>query len=634
MTAIAGFVAWDFPDRPEIVCRSIVDKLTDLGGDAVNVRGVDNAGFGRALFRTLPEDDFNIQPLESRNGTLLFVADARIDNRGEIEAALGVVQRATRWSDAELLCSAWERWGTACADHLLGDYAFAAWDGRSRSLTLVRAPMATKPLFYACNARFCAFATLPMALTAIPGFEVRIDMEEAAAIAGGQALRGDSILFDGIHRLEPGHAVTIKNNSSHKSRIWEVRRHEAPTSLAEAGQALRMELDRAVGAQLRGRGSPIASQLSSGRDSSSVTATAARLLNASGERLIAITGAPRIGFNDGIDREWLSDESFVAAELAAQFDNVDHLIARPDGVAIASQFEAVHRHHFGPMLNAYSAAWSLTLMRALKASGVNVMLAGQSGNFSVSFGGFPMLVDVIRESGTHRWWNLSRAIHRGGQLPWRTVANLTFGPWLPNPIHQAALKASGRNEAEKFTLPYLKGDFRKQAEALGRSRFADQRPPRSYRDRVAEFLYTNDNGDQDAIALFGVELRDPTADRRLVELCHSFAPEQLLSASSPRPVYEAAFADYVTPAVIAGRRRGFQGADWFEAFDPEQLRAQVRIYSRHPIVGEIFDIDAMEQMLDRWPRSGGYEAHNIAIFGNRLLNNISLAGYIALHFPR
>jgi asparagine synthase (glutamine-hydrolysing) len=63
---------------------------------------------------------------------------------------------------------------------------------------------------------------------------------------------------------------------------------------------------------------------------------------------------------------------------------------------------------------------------------------------------------------------------------------------------------------------------------------------------------------------WGVDMRDPSADRRLVEFCLSVPPEQFLAGGVPRSLARRAFADRLPPEVLRERRKGYQAADWFE----------------------------------------------------------------------
>src|SRR5256885_770604 len=65
-------------------------------------------------------------------------------------------------------------------------------------------------------------------------------------------------------------------------------------------------------------------------------------------------------------------------------------------------------------------------------------------------------------------------------------------------------------------------------------------------------LSLHDNGERykGMTALTGIDERDPTADRRLVEFCLALRPEHLLYRGEPRPLAREAFSDRINPQVF------------------------------------------------------------------------------------
>ncbi len=92
-------------------------------------------GLGHTLLRTTFEADHEKQPC-SVDGQVWVVADARIDGRRDLIATLRRQHRpvADDTPDVELILHAYAVWGEGCLDHLIGDFAFALWDGRLRRL--------------------------------------------------------------------------------------------------------------------------------------------------------------------------------------------------------------------------------------------------------------------------------------------------------------------------------------------------------------------------------------------------------------------------------------------------------------------------------------------------------------------
>src|SRR5206468_123742 len=56
------------------------------------------------------------------------------------------------------LLRAYRTWGEDCVDHLLGDFAFAVWDGPQQRLFCARDHLGVKPFFYACLGQTVVFS--------------------------------------------------------------------------------------------------------------------------------------------------------------------------------------------------------------------------------------------------------------------------------------------------------------------------------------------------------------------------------------------------------------------------------------------------------------------------------------------
>ena len=83
---------------------------------------------------------------------LSLAGELRLDNRAELIRELGVPVRPAP-SDAELVLAAYRRWGTDSPERLLGDFAFALWDGPRERVVCARDPFGVKPLYYHLSRR-------------------------------------------------------------------------------------------------------------------------------------------------------------------------------------------------------------------------------------------------------------------------------------------------------------------------------------------------------------------------------------------------------------------------------------------------------------------------------------------------
>jgi asparagine synthase (glutamine-hydrolysing) len=125
-------------------------SLSYRGPDAQEIWSEGPIGFEHAMLQTAGESPGDRQP-SSLDGHVWITADARVDGRGDLIRELqGKGRHAARSAtDAELILHAYHAWGELCVQHLLGDFAFAIWDGRSRRLICVRDHFGVKPFYYA-----------------------------------------------------------------------------------------------------------------------------------------------------------------------------------------------------------------------------------------------------------------------------------------------------------------------------------------------------------------------------------------------------------------------------------------------------------------------------------------------------
>lgn len=126
------------------------------------------------------------------------VADARID---EVD---GHFRRGPGERNPEvILGEAYARWGCAFAERLVGDYAFALWDGAERRLIAARDPMGMRTLYYVRDENRLLFASRIEQLLAA-GAEPTLFEPAVAAYLAGPRGRPEWTFLAGIEQLAPG----------------------------------------------------------------------------------------------------------------------------------------------------------------------------------------------------------------------------------------------------------------------------------------------------------------------------------------------------------------------------------------------------------------------------------------------
>ncbi len=638
MSALAG--RWNFDGNPEAGrdCKKML-RAQELYGPhhGASWDGGDIA-LGRRLFRILPEDVHDRGPLTGANGRVQLVADVRLDNREELAASLAIgAERARALPDAAFLLAVWERWGVDCFDRLLGDYAFALWDAAERRLVLARDPMGTRPLHYHLGRSFCAFASMPKGLHALADIAYAPDERRVAELIAVLPERGPASFFAGISRVEAGHFVTIHNGAVAARPHWNPSRESiAPWRGGDAAEALREQLDRAVAVRLRGGGGRVGAHLSGGLDSAAVAATAARLLAPEQGKVVAFTSVPREGYDGVVPRNRVGNEGPLAAATAALHANIEHVLVRPDQSGLLAGMDRDFHLLDRPLLNPCNQRWWNRINAEAQSRGIAVMLTGALGNMTISYAGWERLPELAAKGRWLRLLRLSRALVRAGEAGWPGVLGRTIGPWLPGGLWQRLVMwRSGQSlRLRDYSLiePSLADSL--DMPVLARERGVDPsyRPHRNGIDHRLSILRRFDQGNFNKAALggWGVDMRDPTADRRLIEFCLSLPMHAFLDESGPKAVMRRAFADRLPERVLSERKKGLQAIDWHEALDAAcgDLAEEVARLERLPAAATALDLPRMRALLDAWPAGGWNDPHISASYRAAFLRGVASGHFL------
>lgn len=279
MSGIVGIAHSDRRPVDSDLLRRMTNWLSFRGPDAQEVWAEGSVGLGHALLSHANDFEQERQPatLDARTW---IVADVRLDARRELVEALHSSGREASLSDADpqLLLHAYEAWGEACLDHLLGDFVFAIWDARRSQLFCACDHFGIKPLYFAEVNRSFIFSNTLDCLRLHPAISDRLnDTAIADFLLFGMNYDPSSTSFADIRRLPRAHLLRWAHSGVYLREYWRPptdgaihypRRHDYIEHFNEL-------LTSAVGDRLRT--DKVGILLSGGLDSSSVAAVAQEL---------------------------------------------------------------------------------------------------------------------------------------------------------------------------------------------------------------------------------------------------------------------------------------------------------------------------------------------------------------------
>ncbi len=385
MSAILGLIHFD--GQP-IAIESLWPAL-----DVLAHRGPDGQGrwqegpvlLAHWMLHTTPESLHEQQPLIAPEGDLVLVADARIDNRDELLTALRLRSSAERpITDAELILAAYRRWGTACPDRLIGDFAFALWDRRTRQLFAARDGMGVRPFYYLHDGRRFAFATLLPAIRRLP--EVLQDIDEELVhhfMTDTLDQEKERTFYRAIRRLPGGHALLADAQGLRLWRYWQpdLEQEVRFRTEAEYMEAFRACFEESVRCRLRSAFS-IGSHLSGGLDSSSVTSMAATLLRRKNEMLYSFSAI----FRDIPDTyiKWIDERDYVD-EVIRKYENIYPIFLDATKYSPIISLEEIIARYSQPFeVSNYHLIFKFS--KIAREKNIRVMLNGIDGDTVISYG--------------------------------------------------------------------------------------------------------------------------------------------------------------------------------------------------------------------------------------------------------
>jgi asparagine synthase (glutamine-hydrolysing) len=170
-----------------------------------------------------------------------------------------------------------------------------------------------------------------------------------------------------------------------------------------------------------------------------------------------------------------------------------------------------------------------------------------------------------------------------------------LGPLLPAGLWRALQRLRGRPHRQAdFTLTSGGSaiDYASQPEILD---------ARARLRVLSRFDFGNFN--KGVLAGWGIDMRDPTADRRLVEYCLRVPADQFLHEGVRRSLARRMLADRLPAQIVQSHARGYQGADWKDALARArgEVEAEVQRISASGAAGRQMDLERFRSLLEEWP---------------------------------
>jgi asparagine synthase (glutamine-hydrolysing) len=539
------------PADPELLDR-MLDLIPHRGRDGLGRRIDGPIALGHAMLRTTPESLNETQPLSDAAGALWLVMDGRVDNRDELRADLASRGFAPRDdTDAELVLRACEAFGPDAPARIIGDFAFALWDGRNRELFCARDPSGIKPFYYFCDGRTFLAASELRQILAAPMVTRVPDERMIAVYLCGKMLDRESTIYRDVRRLPGSHSLVVDARGIASRRYFDLdpSRSIRYRTDADYGEHYLQIFKEAVRCRMRSVGG-VACQVSGGLDSSSIFCLAAHMIR-SGE----LDAENFVGLSAQFD-DPDSDERSYAADVARKTGLEVRMFP---GVSLAPEDyrELARRYQdFAGYPNGVSFA---NLHRFVVERGFRVLLTGLGGDQWISgaeyyyadlLGRF-RLFELVRLLGSEWRFGTPDSARR---RPVRLFLTKAVWPLLPDALRSFVKRRLLRRDQ---VPAFIGTDFAKRVDLRALLETHPQLPRNAtfaQRELCEVFVspwmaHAIEMSEREASS-FGIEERHPFYDRRLIEFCLALPEDQRYRHNIPKVVLRTAMSKLLPDSVL------------------------------------------------------------------------------------
>ena len=553
------------------VLSDMTASLAHRGPDDAACHLDDHAGLG---FRRLSIIDLAGGRQPMTDGRRLWsMCNGEIYNFPELRRELVARGHAfTTRSDSEVIVHGYREWGDDVVHHLNGMFAFAVWDPDRNRLLLARDRAGIKPLYWARSGEGLVFGSEVRAVLAGTGTTPALDPVGLALFLRYRYTPSPWTMYEGIHRLAPGHLLVSDSSGIQIRQWWNLRPEPfdpAPTA-ATAVDELADRYEEAVRRQLVSD-VPVGLLLSGGVDSA---------------LLLELMGRHEPGW-DTYTAGFGDDDPFD--EIAGAAATARHFGARHHPVRLRrSDFERELPRVVAAMEEPVTSP-SVVPMDAICArarADVKVVLVGQGPD--ELFGGYRRHLGIRYG----HWWRslpgplrgatgeVVRALPRSAALK-RAIRSLTHGDPYARFADALAIESGAAVDAmfAPGTAPCITDHLHESWDSIaGLTDRADELTAFNYlelRSTLPDELLLY--ADKLSMA-HGIEARVPYLDDDVVDYALRLPASYKVRSGHQKWIHRQVCARRLPAAVLARRKRGFAAHvvdDWYRSSTTALLNSTV-----------------------------------------------------------
>jgi len=560
MSSIFG--AWQINKKPiaPTSVQQAIEKTAWWNPDQQGHYHEQHIFLAHQLLATSSQQAQELQPYQDALAQLYIVADARLDNRKELQGLLGI--KDNQLPDAQLILAAYKRYGKDCVQHLIGAFAFAIWDEKEQQLFCVRDQMGVKPFNYYFQNQLFAFGTQKKSILALADIDKTANWRYIFNHLSSIGVPPNTTEYQHLQKLPPAHYLIVNQAGMQLQQYWELDIQQTTTYqkdedyIAHFRELFQQAIaDRLVGNQAVG------AHLSGGLDSSGITSFADAICKKKNQPFHAFAYSVPIDFVT--DKPERVEENLLAFDVVdycrlANFHNVTNPIERTFREVIEQETIACDGYSQSNNVNT-----EYEIQAAAQAQGVGVLLSGFPGDELVTSFCRPFYLEYLERGQLGAYFfSKDKSRHQYKEKAQALVAAKAVN-WFPNLSKQMAQwyverRAKGRKYVGAY--PILNKDYfsedpgramvlKKEIYPMNHAQFPTSL--KAYQRNHVCRPHTTRRMESETLGglRFKVEYRYPMTDIRLLQYVLSVPVEQKISSDMSRRIYRRSMEGYLPDSI-------------------------------------------------------------------------------------
>ena len=611
MSAIWGVITQDetinIKEKEEKLRESyshcVIDRTEYFVGDKI--------GIGCGIQYFTPEAYGEVLPKIDQEKEIYFTADVVLDNRDELLKRLGFSSDDRSIPDGRILYEMFHKYKEACLNELLGAYSFVYYDKKKNELFLVADATGTRSLHYYKQGNATYFSTFIEPIIEATGAKKVNEpwiTDFLAMDNMAMAISYEETPYEEIYRVPASHYIKVTTDKVEKVCYWKPTVKNIKYKTDKEYEVRLKELFRTCVKCLL-RNDNMTMLLSGGMDSTSVACFAAKEVAEMGKRLTSFTSVPEKDFTSKLSDYYVTDESQAVVKtqefLAKKGYNIDcrfmDLAGRNSWDDRVEELKIMEI----PYKSMQNLLWIKEGMKNSYDMGARMMLTGGYGNVTIS-NSFPDVYqyELIRK---FHWITFIRECVENSKrygINKRKTVKIASQLWIDSFKRKEAMDTKKVFEKSLVKIELLEKchfeeRFQKDNEKYAIASYrADKAKELIKNDKI--FYQIGETQTRHSLAT-GVLLRDPTMDKRLIELCMSFPVACYSSGGITRRMVRKYLANELPEHVTKPRHYGLQSADTVMRIQKtgERVYKEIKAIFSHPAASQYIDVKRALEELEK-----------------------------------